>query len=171
MTSGSCLDPLRELVPAHLYGAPTYMVPTYMVPDGQYFPVDHDETIQIPGRSLALTDDGGYEIRIVEELREVAFLDEIRLIAVDHPARIDVFTNDKFKGPPFPYASIWCQTFLNSTFLNSSKISQLSGEKPFLALLAAWLTIYIYISRSFSWICTDICRPLVSLRGGVVHNN
>ncbi len=40
--------------------------------DGQYFPVDHDETIQIPGRSLVLTGDGRYEIRIVEELREVA---------------------------------------------------------------------------------------------------
>jgi len=50
--------------------------------DGQYFPVDHDEYIRIPGRSL--TDEGRYEIRIAEELREVAFLDEIRLIAVDH---------------------------------------------------------------------------------------
>ncbi len=69
--------------------------------DGEYFPVDHDEYIQIPGRALALTE-GGYEIRIVEELREVAYLDEVRLIAVDHPRRIDVFTNDKFKGPPFP---------------------------------------------------------------------
>ncbi len=69
--------------------------------DGEYFPVDHDEYIQIPGRALALTADG-YEIRIVEELREVAYLDQVRLIAVDHPREIDVFTNDKFKAPPFP---------------------------------------------------------------------
>ncbi len=69
--------------------------------DGEYFPVDHDEVIQIPGTSLQPRD-GRYEIRITEELREVAFLDEVRLIAVDHPADVEVFTNDKFKGPPFP---------------------------------------------------------------------
>jgi hypothetical protein len=69
--------------------------------DGQYFPVDHDEIIQIPGEAL-VPRDGSYEIRITEELREVAFLDEIRLIAVDHPAQLEIFTNDKFKAPPFP---------------------------------------------------------------------
>jgi len=69
--------------------------------DGQYFPVDHDEYIQIPGRSLAPVD-GEYEIRITEELSEVAYLDQIKLIAVDHPASTAIYTNDKFKGPPFP---------------------------------------------------------------------
>ncbi|MCP3980452.1 MAG: hypothetical protein GY716_14205, partial [bacterium] len=34
--------------------------------------------------------------------REVAYLDEIRLVAVDHPEAVEIFTNDKFKGPPFP---------------------------------------------------------------------
>ena len=70
--------------------------------DGRYFPVDHDEYIQIAGESLAPDIDGRYEIRITEELREVAYLDEIRLIAVDHPQEVDIFTNDKFKAPPFP---------------------------------------------------------------------
>ncbi len=70
--------------------------------DGEYFPVDHDETIQVPGDALAVTPDGRYEVRIVEELREVAFLDQVRLVAVDHPAGLDVFVNSKFKGPPFP---------------------------------------------------------------------
>ena len=46
--------------------------------------------------------DGVYEIRVTEELREVAYLDRIQLIAVDHPAEVEIFTNDKFKGPPFP---------------------------------------------------------------------
>jgi hypothetical protein len=46
--------------------------------------------------------DGAYEIRVTEELREVAYLDQVRLIAVDHPEKVEVFTNDKFKGPPFP---------------------------------------------------------------------
>ena len=70
--------------------------------DGRYFPVDHDEYIQITGESLVPDTDGRYEIRITEELREVAYLDEIRLIAVDHHREVEIFTNDKFKGPPFP---------------------------------------------------------------------
>ena len=89
--------------------------------DGEYFPVDHDEWIQIPADALVPgicdTDalnptnnpvpgicdtENQLEIRITEELREVAFLDEIRLVAVDHPSHVEIFTNDKFKGPPFP---------------------------------------------------------------------
>jgi tetratricopeptide (TPR) repeat protein len=69
--------------------------------DGGYFPVDHDEYVQIPGRALSLRD-GRYEVRVTEELSEVSYLDHVRLIALDHPAEVDVFTNDKFKSPPFP---------------------------------------------------------------------
>jgi len=69
--------------------------------DGKYFPVDHDEYVQIPAEALAVVD-GHYEVRVTEELREVSYLDQIRLIAVDHPAETDIFTNDKFKSPPFP---------------------------------------------------------------------
>jgi len=69
--------------------------------DGQYFPTDHDEYIQIPASALAAKN-GEYEIRITEELAEVAYLDEIQLIAVDHPAGESLYVNDKFKAPPFP---------------------------------------------------------------------
>lgn len=69
--------------------------------DGTYFPVDHDEYIQIPGEALVARD-GKYEVRVTEELKEVSYLDQIQLIAVDHPATTEVFTNDKFKSPPFP---------------------------------------------------------------------
>jgi tetratricopeptide (TPR) repeat protein len=69
--------------------------------DGGYFPLDHDEYVQIPGRSLAARE-GRYDIRVTEELREVSYLDQIRLIALDHPSEVEIFTNDKFKSPPFP---------------------------------------------------------------------
>ncbi len=69
--------------------------------DGQYFPVDDDEYVQIRGESLVPIG-GKYEIRITEELREVSYLDKVRLIALDHPQGIEIFTNDKFKAPPFP---------------------------------------------------------------------
>jgi Tfp pilus assembly protein PilF len=69
--------------------------------DGQYFKADHQEYIQIPGESL-VPRDGRYEVRITEELREVSYLDQVKLLAVDHPSNRELFTNDKFKAPPFP---------------------------------------------------------------------
>lgn len=69
--------------------------------DGTYFPVDHDEYIWIDGSRLKPRG-GGYEVRVTEELSEVSYVDEVELIAVDHPAGMEVFTNDKWKAPPFP---------------------------------------------------------------------
>jgi hypothetical protein len=70
--------------------------------DGKFFPVDHDEWVFIPGSALAATAGGFYEVRMTEELREVTYLDRVRLMALDHPAAVEVFTNEKFKSPPFP---------------------------------------------------------------------
>jgi tetratricopeptide (TPR) repeat protein len=69
--------------------------------DGQYFPVDHDEYVSIPGDMLQARD-GAYEIRMTEELREVSYIDQIKLQALDHPADTEIVTNEKFKSPPFP---------------------------------------------------------------------
>ncbi len=69
--------------------------------DGSYFPVDSDEYIHLPDGAL-VPRDGHYEVRITEELHEVTYLDQARLMALDHPENIEIFTNDKFKSPPFP---------------------------------------------------------------------
>jgi tetratricopeptide (TPR) repeat protein len=69
--------------------------------DGDYFPVDHDEYIQIPGPALK-AQNGKYKLQITEELHEVSYLDQVQLIAVDHPAGTAIYTNDKFKSPPYP---------------------------------------------------------------------
>jgi hypothetical protein len=69
--------------------------------DGNYFPVDHDEYVQIPGSALKAIG-GKYQVHITEELHEVSYLDQLRLIAVDHPASVEIYTNDKFKSPPYP---------------------------------------------------------------------
>jgi Tfp pilus assembly protein PilF len=69
--------------------------------DGQYFATDHQEYIQIPPESLQPVD-GKYQIRITEELSEVSYLDQVRLIAVDHPAGTEIYTSERWKGPPFP---------------------------------------------------------------------
>ena len=68
---------------------------------GVYFPVDHDEYVSIRGDQLKPA--GGYlDVRLTEELREVAYVDKIRLIAVDRPDGTTVVSNEKAKGPPFP---------------------------------------------------------------------
>jgi hypothetical protein len=69
--------------------------------DGQYFPVDHQEWVSIPAGALA-AHDGAYEIRMTEELREVSYIDQMKLLALDHPADTEIVTNEKFKSPPFP---------------------------------------------------------------------
>lgn len=69
--------------------------------DGGYFPVDHDEYVQIPGAALQ-TVNNNYEIRITEELSEVSYLDQVQLYALDHPSSMEIFTNEKFKSPPYP---------------------------------------------------------------------
>ncbi len=69
--------------------------------DGQYFPVDHDEYVWIDGARLQPRN-GRLSVRITEELAEVSYLDQIELIAVDHPADLEIFTNDKWKSPPYP---------------------------------------------------------------------
>jgi len=69
--------------------------------EGSFFPVDHQEYVRIPGSALQ-PKDGRFEIRVTEELSEVSYLDQIQLYAVDHPDGTEIFTNDKFKGPPFP---------------------------------------------------------------------
>jgi len=63
--------------------------------------VDHQEYVQIPSAALAPRN-GSYDVRVTEELSEVSYLDQIQLYAVDRPAGVEIFTNEKFKSPPYP---------------------------------------------------------------------
>lgn len=69
--------------------------------DGSYFPTNSDEDVWIEGEHLQPRD-GQLSIRITEELGEVSYLDHLQLIAVDHPANLGIFTNEKWKSPPYP---------------------------------------------------------------------
>ncbi|MBI4874375.1 MAG: ASPIC/UnbV domain-containing protein, partial [Acidobacteria bacterium] len=66
-----------------------------------YFPLDNDEYVHVPPGAL-VPQNGRYDVRITEELREVSYLDQVQLVAVDRPAGDEIFTNEKFKSPPFP---------------------------------------------------------------------
>jgi tetratricopeptide (TPR) repeat protein len=69
--------------------------------EGSYFPVDHDEYVSIPGKALVPVN-GVYQVRITEELSEVSYLDQVQLYAIDHPSDTQLFSNEKFKSPPYP---------------------------------------------------------------------
>ena len=55
------------------------------------------EYLHIPGERLKPRD-GEYVMQLTEELWEATYLDEVKLIAVDHPADVAVYSNEKV-GP------------------------------------------------------------------------
>ncbi|MCA9020946.1 MAG: CRTAC1 family protein, partial [Planctomycetaceae bacterium] len=56
------------------------------------------EFLKIDGDQLK-PKDGFYELRITEELWEAGYFDTVELMAVDHPADVDLYSNEKV-GPP-----------------------------------------------------------------------
>jgi Flp pilus assembly protein TadD len=72
--------------------------------DGSYFPTDSLEHIQLPNLQPR---NGFYEVRLTEELAEVAYLDRIRLLTVDHPADTEIYLNEKFQAPPYPELEVF----------------------------------------------------------------
>jgi len=60
----------------------------------EYIKIDHD-TIKEKDNKLSL--------RFMEPLEEAVYLDQVQLLAVDHPADADVFPNEYFaSNPPYP---------------------------------------------------------------------
>jgi hypothetical protein len=60
------------------------------------------EAIKLDGDSLR-EKDGKLSFRFMEPLEESVYLDQVQLLAVDHPADIDVYPNEYFaSNPPYP---------------------------------------------------------------------
>ena len=68
---------------------------------GQFDDPDPDEYVRIPDGMLQPRANR-YELRITNELEEAMFLDRVRLIAVDHPADVQVYPNEGLKDRPRP---------------------------------------------------------------------
>jgi hypothetical protein len=63
---------------------------------------DPDEYLKVPGRSLKPRN-GVLSFRFMEPMEETVYLDQVRLLAIDHPASYEVFPNERFvSAPPFP---------------------------------------------------------------------
>jgi hypothetical protein len=63
---------------------------------------DPDEYLKVPGRSVKALN-GLLSFRFMEPMEETVYLDQVRLMAIDHPAAYEVFPNERFAStPPFP---------------------------------------------------------------------
>lgn len=63
---------------------------------------DPTEYVKIEGFSPS-PQDGLLSFQLMEPMEEVVYLDQVRLLAVDHPADTEVFPNEYFaSNPPFP---------------------------------------------------------------------
>lgn len=65
--------------------------------EGVYAPPRSSEYLKIAGNKL-VEKDGLYRLQITEELWEAAYFDQVRLMAVDHPHTMEIYSNEKV-GP------------------------------------------------------------------------
>src|SRR6185437_14501123 len=64
---------------------------------------DADEWTRIDG-SMLRARNGQFSVRFGEPMEEINYIDNLRLIAVDHPANTDVYPDERFLTEP-PFAS------------------------------------------------------------------
>ncbi len=63
---------------------------------------DPDEYLKVPAKSVRAKN-GLLSFRFMEPMEETVYLDQVRLVAVDHPSSIEVNPNERFaSNPPFP---------------------------------------------------------------------
>ncbi|MDQ3649858.1 MAG: FG-GAP-like repeat-containing protein [Acidobacteriota bacterium] len=70
----------------------------YWVAPGVRAMPDPDEYVRIRGDQLKPRD-GRYEIRVTNELEEALFMDRLQLVAVAHPAGVEVYPNEGLGNP------------------------------------------------------------------------
>jgi ASPIC/UnbV protein len=67
---------------------------------------DPDEWVKIEGSQLR-PKNGTFSLRFGEPMEEVNFIDQLRLVAVDHPEGSEAYPNERFlSAPPFPQEKV-----------------------------------------------------------------
>jgi tetratricopeptide (TPR) repeat protein len=74
----------------------------HWVGPGERDVADSDEYVKVSG-SVVRAREGMLSFRFLEPMEETVYLDQVRLLAVDHPGDVEVFPNERFvSAPPFP---------------------------------------------------------------------
>jgi Tfp pilus assembly protein PilF len=74
----------------------------HWVGPGQRSVADPTEYLKVTAKS-AQPRDGMLSFRFLEPMEETVYLDQVKLLAIDHPASYDVYPNERFAAtPPFP---------------------------------------------------------------------
>jgi hypothetical protein len=76
-----------------------------LLPDGSRLKPNPEEFVRLSADLVS--HDGTYTFQITDELREADYVDQARLIAVDHPATEEIYANEIYSsspGPPALYA-------------------------------------------------------------------
>lgn len=79
----------------------------YLLAPGTYNYPDTDEYIRVTGDQLK-EKDGLLSLRMNNQLEEVIYFDEAKLLAVDHPADVEIYPNERLMpGAPYPDFKIY----------------------------------------------------------------
>jgi hypothetical protein len=68
---------------------------------------DPDELVWIGNATNFTPRDGHYVLQVTEEMREVLYLDQARLLVAEHAPGIEVHPTDRLMPPPFPVSELW----------------------------------------------------------------
>lgn len=72
-----------------------------VAPGGVHHPPDPDELVRVDG--MVPAPDGLLDVRLLETLEETDYVDQVQLVAVDHPAGERVVPDEAFRiTPPYP---------------------------------------------------------------------
>jgi tetratricopeptide (TPR) repeat protein len=75
----------------------------HWIAPGQRDVPDPDEYLKVDARSARPLANGLLSFRFMEPMEETVYLDQVRLVAVDHPSTYEVYPNERFvSAPPFP---------------------------------------------------------------------
>lgn len=71
-----------------------------LAPDGTRIAPHPEEFVHLPSDLQA--QDGLFTFQLTDEMREVDYFDQLRLVAVDHPASEEVYSNEIYSSSPAP---------------------------------------------------------------------
>ncbi|HZU42246.1 MAG TPA: FG-GAP-like repeat-containing protein, partial [Terriglobales bacterium] len=92
--NGKTYEMISDVIGAAVFGH-------WVAPHERDLP-DPDEYIKVDGDRVRPRD-GRLSFTFAEPMEEVNYLDQVRLLAIDHPAGVDIYPNERFvANPPFP---------------------------------------------------------------------